>query len=285
LNAVLIADGKASDDATAETYIASQSDAQIADYVRSKTTGEIFKQWLTTLAKSGLAITSHIPDGNVVSSSPIAAIKAGNYLKVPILASNTREEGKLFSHFLALSPAWGGKSGFIVSDPARFDMMMKFDPNAATNLSVNDIIAPSYLPTDEPVTGYNARTGLLSQAVFYSSRDVTLNALKSKQDNVWYFMFAWNNEPAPWNEVYGAAHLLDVPFEFGNFGPSVFSRVMGGEANKAGRLALSSAMMHSIAAFAKNGDPNNASLGTSWPTWPQTLIFDATLTEKKISVK
>jgi len=30
-------------------------------------------------------------------------------------------------------------------------------------------------------------------------------------------------EPAPWNDVYGAAHAFDLPFIFGNFGPSLFS--------------------------------------------------------------
>ena len=55
-------------------------------------------------------------------------------------------------------------------------------------------------------------------------------------------------------------------------------------ANRPGRLALSDAMMRSIGAFALKGDPNDASLGVTWPTWPRTLVFDATQAAKAISV-
>jgi len=102
---------------------------------------------------------------------------------------------------------------------------------------------------------------------------------------VWYYRFDWARAPPPWNDVYGAAHVFDVPFVFGNFGPSLFSNVICSKANERGRRALSEAMMASIAAFARNADPNNESLGVNWPTWPKTLVFDATLTEKAISVQ
>jgi len=67
-----------------------------------------------------------------------------------------------------------------------------------------------------------------------------LNALKSQQSNVWYYQFKWAQEPAPWNDIYGAAHAFDLPFVFGNF---------------------------------------------SWPAWPATLTFDATLTQAQIGVR
>ena len=44
----------------------------------------------------------------MLPTDPIAAINAGSYLKVPVLAGNTRDEGKLFPTFLRLSPALGG---------------------------------------------------------------------------------------------------------------------------------------------------------------------------------
>jgi para-nitrobenzyl esterase len=43
-------------------------------------------------------------------------------------------------------------------------------------------------------------------------------------------------------------------------------------------------MMRSIGAFARNGNPNDPSLGVTWPQWPSTLVFNATLTAKAISV-
>ncbi|NMV21958.1 carboxylesterase/lipase family protein, partial [Vibrio parahaemolyticus] len=80
------------------------------------------------------------------------------------------------------------------------------------------------------------------------SRDNALNTLKTQQSNVWYYKFSWAQEPAPWNDIYGAAHAFDLPFVFGNFGPSLFANAVNSSANQPGRLALSGAMMQSIAA-------------------------------------
>ncbi len=135
-----------------------------------------------------------------------------------------------------------------------------------------------------PITGFNAETDLLNNIFFIPSRDNVLNALKAQQANVWYYQFAWKQEPAPWNDIYGAAHAFDLPFVFGNFGPSLFSKIANSTANKPGRLDLSVAMMSSVAAFARNGDPNNATLGVVWPAWPKVLVFDASLAAKSISV-
>jgi para-nitrobenzyl esterase len=44
-------------------------------------------------------------------------------------------------------------------------------------------------------------------------------------------------------------------------------------------------MMKSVAAFAKTGDPNNASLGVGWQPWPKKLIFDASQTQANISTQ
>ena len=70
-----------------------------------------------------------------------------------------------------------------------------------------------------------------------------LNTLKSQQNEVWYYRFDWDEEPAPFNDIYGAAHAFDLPFVFGNFGPSLFSNIANTTANRPGRLALSDAMM------------------------------------------
>jgi para-nitrobenzyl esterase len=126
---------------------------------------------------------------------------------------------------------------------------------------------------------------LLASVFMAPSRDNVLNALKTQQPNVWYYRFDWAQEPAPWNTVYGAAHAFDLPFIFGNFGPSLFSNAANSTANKPGRVALSSAMMASIAAFAANGDPNNAALGVAWQPWPSKIVFDATATQAKITAQ
>ncbi|MES2947477.1 MAG: carboxylesterase family protein [Pseudomonadota bacterium] len=276
---LLIADGKATDAATAGAYIATQSSAQIADYLRAKSGGTL----LSTLLLNGLTGSGPIPDGVVVPADPIAAIAAGRYNKVPVLAGNTADEGKLFAPFLTLL---GGKAGHKISDADRFNLMAGFNPDLPTLLTSADILDASYLPVTTPVTGFNAKTTLLGNVFTTPSRDNVLNTLVTQQAGlVWHYQFNWAQEPAPWNEVYGAAHAFDLPFLFGNFGPSVFSNAVNSSANKPGRLALSAAMMASLGAFARTGNPNAAALGVSWPVWPKKLVFDASLTQTSISTQ
>ena len=282
---LLIGDGLATDTATAQAYAATQTPAQIAAYLRGKPASTLLTTLLTKLAALGLSGSGPIPEGTVLPVDPIAAINAGNYLKVPVLASNTRDEAKLFPTFLALSPALGGVSGRLVNDATLFNTQFNYNPDAAPTITIDQWIPAQYLPVTTPVTGFNARTDLLNAIFFGVSRDNMLNALKAQQAGVWYFRFDWDEEPAPWNDIYGAAHAFDLAFVFGNFGPSLFSKVANSTANQPGRLQLSSAMMASIGALAKNGDPNNAALGIAWPAWPSQLLFDASATAKTISVQ
>ncbi len=284
LEQLLIADGTAADTAAAQAYVGTQTPTQIAAYLRGKDPATLLTTLLTKLGPLGLSGSGPIPDGVVVPTDPVAAINAGDYLAVPVLASNTRDEAKLFPTFLAL-PALGGASGRLVTDAQLFTSHFNYDPDAAPTVTIDQWIPAQYLPVDTPVTGFTARTDLLNNVFFIASRDNILDALKAQQPEVWYYRFDWDEEPAPWNDIYGAAHAFDLPFLFGNFGPSLFANVMSSTANRAGRLDLSDAMMQSIAAFARNGDPNNAALGVTWPAWPSELLFDATATEKRISVQ
>ena len=278
-----IADGLASDAASAQAYLASLSKEQVAEYLRSKTPAQLLGVLLTRLAAAGLGGSGPIPDGTVVASDPIAAINAGNYLKVPVLAGNTRDEGKLFSAFLPLVGGTGNAR--LVTDAQLFANHLGYQPNAAAQTKVEEWIAPSYLPVAAPTTGFTARAEALNRIFFLNSRDNVLNALKARQENVWYYRFNWDKQPAPWNDIYGAVHVADLPFVFGNFGPSLFGNVWFNTANRSGREALSAAMMQTLGSFAHNGDPNNAALGVAWPAWPRTLVFDATPVAKAIRVE
>lgn len=274
----LIADGLADDAAGAQAWISAHSKAEVAAYLRGKD-GAVL---LGTLLAGGLTGSGPIPDGKFLPSDLIAAIAAGNYHQVPVMAGMTSEEGKLFAPFLTL---FGGPPGFKIDDATRFNMMAGFNPDAPTTLTEADVINPAYLPATTPASGWNDKSGLLGTLFMAASRDNVLNTLVSRQSNVWYYQFNWAQEPAPWNVVYGAAHAFDLPFLFGNFGPSLFSNAVGGTANQEGRLALSDAMMSSLAAFAQNGDPNNAKLGVQWKPWPAQLVFDATLTKANITTR
>jgi para-nitrobenzyl esterase len=274
----LIADGLAADMAAAQAWVAGKSAAEVAAYMRGKDA----KALLTTLLVNGLTGSGPIPDGHFLQSNPINAIAAGNYNKMPVLAGMTAEEGKLFAPFMTL---FGGPPGFLMTDAARFELMRTYNPDVTATVAIGDIINAAYLPADTPTTGWNARTAQLAHALFGVARDNALNTLKTQQSNVWYYQFNWAQEPAPWNTIYGAAHAFDLPFMFGNFGPSLFANTVNSTANRSGRLQLSAAMMASLGAFARNGDPNNESLGRTWQPWPTKLIFDATLTQAVITAQ
>ena len=281
---LLIADGKAADIASAQAYAASQTASQIAAYLRSKQPSQLFTTLLTKLAAQGLGGSGPIPEGTVVSANPVDAIGNNQYVKVPVLAGNTRDEGKLFPTFLTLVSGIPG-SARIVTDAQLFANHFNYQPDAPAQTRVEQWIAPGYLPVNAPVTGFTARAEQFNRLFFLASRDNILNALKAQQPDVWYYRFDWDEQPAPWNDIYGAAHLFDLPFVFGNFGPSLMANIMNTTANKPGRLELSDAMMRSVGEFARRGDPNNEALGAHWPAWPSGLIFDATQTHKTIGVQ
>ncbi len=273
----LIADGKAADMEAAGAWIAAHSAAEVADYLRGTDGGRL----LTTLLVNGLTGSGPIPDGRFMAADPIGAIAAGTYHKVPVLAGMTADEGKLFAPFLTLL---GGPPGFKINDADRFKLMAGFNPDAPTSLTEADILTEAYLPSDAPATGWNARSGLLGALFMTANRDNVLDTLATQQQ-VWYYQFNWAQQPAPWNAIYGAAHAFDLPFLFGNFGPSLFSNAIGGKANQTGRLALSDAMMGALAAFARSGNPNHPGLGADWKPWPGKLMFDASRTALKLSVE
>jgi len=278
LEKLLVADGTAADATAAKNYIAGRTPAQIAEYLRAQDGGKM----LTTVVAAGLGAVGPIPDGTVLPTDPIGAIAADQYVKVPMLSGNTRDEGKLFASLLGTIGF--PKPGWIVTDAQRFSMMFNFDPDAPPTLTVADIVDPFYLPVDKAGTGYNAATALITKGLFEANRDNLLNTMKTRQSNIWHYRLDWAQEAAPWNDVYGAAHAFDLPFVFGNFGPSVLSNVIRGKANEKGRLALSNAVMASVGAFMRMGDPNTPELGATWATWPSQLLLDATPTATKITL-
>jgi para-nitrobenzyl esterase len=92
--------------------------------------------------------------------------------------------------------------------------------------------------------------------------------------NLYYYQFGWNQEPAPFNTVYGATHGMDLPFVFRTFDEGLF-RFAFSHRNEPGRLQLSNLMMDSIRAFVRSGRPQHHGLGTRWEQWPRSVVFDA----------
>lgn len=241
-------------------YLRTQPPALLLDVVR------------TRLAPLGMAASNPIPDGTVVAADPIAAIRAGRYAKVPVLAGITRDETKLFPQLLAIRPALGGVSGRLLDDAAVFRLAFHYDAAAAPATRVEDWIPAAYLPVDAPANGFDARVRELNRLWFEAIRDDVLDALRSQQEAVWGYRFDWDALPPPFDRIFGAAHTFDLPFVFGNFGPSLYSRISFTPANERGRLALSQLMMQSLGHFAATGAPGKTQ---PWPRWPGLRVLDA----------
>jgi para-nitrobenzyl esterase len=189
----VIADGLAPDLAGAVAWVAGQTAEQVAAYLRSKTPATLLFTLLTRLAALGLAGSGPIPDGTMLPTDPIGAIAAGNYLRVPVLIGNTRDEGKLFPTFL---PLVGGPSGRLVTDKQLFDIQFAYQPDAPPQIAIEQWIPGVYLPAATPVTGFTAKTERLDEIFLGVAAKNALDTLKSQQNEVWFYRFDWDEEPA-----------------------------------------------------------------------------------------
>jgi para-nitrobenzyl esterase len=207
-----------------------------------------------------------IADGTVLPTDYHAAIASGRYRDVPVLAGNTLEEGKLFGAVIG---------AYRPSDYDRFTLQFQFDPDHPSGLTVADLITDRYLPVDGP-NGWNAAAGQLTDAVFMGIVQDSMDSLRAAgNDRLFYYQFGWNQQPAPFNEVYGAVHAMDLPFVFHTFDDGFFTFGFS-HRNEPGRLRLSDLMIASIRAFVRTGSPQHAALGARWAQWPNSMVFDAT---------
>ena len=271
----LVADGLAADAAAARRWVVERGPTEMATWLRARSADTLLGVVRTRLAARGLSASNPIPDGTVVAVDPIAAIRQGRYVRVPVLAGHTRDETRLFPQLFALRPDLGGISGRLLDDAAVFALVSRYDAEAAPQTTVEDWIPRAYLPTTAPVTGFEARAAELDRLWFAAIRDDVLDALRAQQAEVWAYEFEWRAQPAPFDTLFGAAHSFDLPFVFGNFGPSLYARILFTRANQPGRLALAAAMQQRLGAFARSGQPNEAGAGPDWAAWPQRMVFDA----------
>jgi para-nitrobenzyl esterase len=289
LERALVADGTVANLGAAPGYVAGRTPAQLAAYLRGKAPDDLLKIVRNDLPALGLQNSNPLADGNVLPLDPIAEIRAGRYLKVPVLAGITRDETKLFPSLFTIM---GIPSGRLLTDPQVFSLAFGYNPNAAPATTLADWIPAAYLPVTAPFNpgppatgGFNFWADTLNNFWFKAGRDDLLNSLQMQQSQIWHYQFDWDEMPAPFNDIFGAAHAFDLPFLFGNFGPSLYSNFTNSEANKAGREALATAMMKSLGAFARSGDPNHAGLGVRWNQWPRKVVFDASATTTQITAQ
>jgi para-nitrobenzyl esterase len=264
IEALLVQDGTPADQASDERI--SMSNAEIRDYLRSKSTTDFFG------ATAGLMGNPDVfNDGAVI---PVEGADAfddpAKYHQVPIIIGSTSEEGKLFMYLFGMN---------------------EFLPNFI------------YQFLGKILTQFSRIFGLDSLAYKMSAHDTQPGVYSYIFEYGQYRLFGYNAWPIDegpsdqmsWAIALGASHALDVPFNFGLF--DSFS-LFGGfedyifrEDNRLGREALSETMMAYNAQFARShtGNPNVSGL-PEWTQWPKSMldlgprfmIFDANDTEELV---
>ncbi|MFI1237825.1 carboxylesterase/lipase family protein [Nocardia salmonicida] len=206
-----------------------------------------------------------IADGTVLPTDYHAEIASGRLAGVPVLAGNTSEEGKLFGSLVG---------AYRPNDYNRFTAQYFFDPNKPTLLTERHFLNDAFLP----VAGagkWNDAAKQLTDAIFTGITADSMNSMQAAGNkNLYYYEFEWNQEPAPFNTVYGAVHAMDLPFVFRTFDKGLFTFAFS-QANQPGRLKLSDMMINSIGAFVRSGNPQHTGLGNQWDQWPRSIVLDA----------
>jgi para-nitrobenzyl esterase len=248
----------------------------VRDYLRSKRPEEFYPSYncgpIATPIDGFLtagAIMGNYEDGYVIPGNPYVNFFQGKYHRVPLLFGCMSEELKLFLPFV------------LAEDGQKFyDTAYNFNP-------------------DNPIVDVNSALGVLAplrfavyalavpigQVVFQGfGVDTMARAFTGYQDNVYVYKFLWNDEPAPFDFLIGAAHAMDLPFAFGNFPKDRdgMTHFAWSAANESGRLKLSNAYMTYLGQFARTGNPNGADPGL--PEWkpftkgkdmPKRMLLDS----------
>jgi para-nitrobenzyl esterase len=255
INRLLIADGVAADRAAARLHQDETSDPEIAAYLRSKSAHEILRMY-ETRAAGMISVPQLFRDGVVLPRENALEVfeDAGRYNAVPVILGTNRDEQKLF---LARDPEY-------VDSYFGVYVRMK-DPELY-----------------ERVAGY--RTDIWKA----TGVDRMAAALRESQGpSVYAYRFDWDEEPSIFGTdlatLLGAAHGVEIPFVFENFGSGFLARYVNSEENRPGREALSSSMSSYWAEFADRGAPGRGRDGTQpeWRPWEngpgeadKFIIFD-----------
>ncbi|MCX7981986.1 MAG: carboxylesterase family protein [Syntrophales bacterium] len=264
---MLVKDGKAKDEKTADEVLKAMPLKEVESYLRTKSAQD-FLEWHPEGKAGGMIrFPQCFADGYVLPKDFYGAIEKGSYSKVPIILGTNKEEAKIFLRAEPPFAAWR-QDNSLLTDRAKMELY-------------------------ELVAKYQS-AGWKVMAVDYLAR-----AFRNHRDQpaIYAYEFLWgaggeknNVIPPPLNIILGACHAMEIDFVFGTEKASLGALVFN-EKNRPGRTALSQAMMSYWANFVQTGDPNRS--GDNLPKWlpwsndangPKTILFDATLDKAMISM-
>lgn len=243
---LLLNDGSAANTAAASRLIAERGTEWARDYLRSRPAEALVKA-AHTLPNSGFESA----DGIVIPKEPEQAVREGRYQALPLWIGEAAEEGKFFV-----------QGTYRISDADRFRMMLGYDPEHPGSLALSAVLQPAIASAED-----FAAASAPSSKVVTGLIEGTRALLASQQSNVYASRFEWAGQDEPWRTLIGAMHGMDLPFVFGNFGPSYYSASFASH-TRGEREALSAQMMTHLSAFARSGDPNPPGSKVTWAPFP-----------------
>ncbi|MCR9277366.1 MAG: carboxylesterase family protein [Pseudomonadaceae bacterium] len=248
----LVNDGLADDRASAKLRLADMSHEDIASYLRSKDTWEVFNTYMQEPGLLGPQNPRVISDGLVISTgSPLELFAdPSKFNAVPLLIGSNRDEPKIF---------------------------MVFDENQTRRL-----FGLPLWPLDADAYNLEAELGALAWKL--RGVDRPAQVIAEHGGRVFAYRWDWDEEGSAFgiidvSELIGAAHGLEIPFVFGWWDLGSQTPLLFHEDNEKQRLELSRSMMSYWANFARTGDPGKGSSGElpRWQPWSNAAAGTRTL--------
>jgi para-nitrobenzyl esterase len=224
---LLVSAGQAKDRAGAKARMAEMPAAELAAFLRGRSAVEVFAAYETGDDEPMMDLPQLFADGAVLpAGDPFEHLgDPEGWNRVPVMVGTNRDEQKLF---LFANPLYVRRwFGLIprLRDPELF------------------------VATADAVSGVWKATGA----------DRPAAAMRRTRPDVFVYRFDWDEEPTLFGvdlaEFLGASHGFEIPFVFGHWDLGRQGNLLFTEENRAGREALSAAMMSYWARFAETGDP------------------------------
>ena len=264
---LLVRDKSAPDEKGAAARLKGMSREEIARYLRSKSAKEFLETYPEGPSRGMINFPNWFTDGTVLPVDFYAAMKGGNYNKVPVILGTNREEMKLFLLSDPRFAPWVA-DGSIFMDQARgelYELVARYQTEGWKIMAVDGLARILRSHADQP--------GVYTYEFLWGAGGMEKSVM-----------------PRPYGLLMGSCHAMELDFVFGTEAAS-----LGGYAfdrkNRPGRVALSRAMMAYWAQFARTGNPGRGGLGLSeWKAWsneqdaPKTILFDADYTDVKIEM-
>ncbi|HTZ50619.1 MAG TPA: carboxylesterase family protein [Spirochaetia bacterium] len=258
LGHLLVKAGRARSLEEAARVAQAMSPAAIRDFLRARSDREVLSQY-HVLGLGNLDFPSILRDGAVIPSNGYDSLTTGEYPnKVPLILGSNADELKLFLRFTTRI-SWQTEV---------YQALSRYGSERWTVSAVDEPARRMVAHADQPpIYAYSFRWGTVQP----DGSSVLPNL---------------------WGRELGAFHSLDIPFFLGHDTLAGFFQVfLFSWQNEPGRKALSADIMRYTAAFARTGDPNPADAHLPrWEPWstvpggPRRIIFDATLSEPRISM-